>query len=89
MVKKGTQNDFVYGELGSLNCQYVQYFIIIKYWIKILHVNDNKYVKKVYNMLKYGFESNPDKKNWCSLLYSLLCSLGFNDAWLFIVFVTC
>jgi len=24
-----------------------------------------------------------DKKNWCSLLYGLLCTLGFNDAWLF------
>ena len=34
-------------------------------------------------MLKYDFESNPDKKNWCSLLYGLLCTLGFNDAWLF------
>ena len=37
----------------------------------------------MYNMLKYDFESNPDKKNWCSLLYDLLCTLGFNDAWLF------
>ena len=34
-------------------------------------------------MLKYDFESNLDKKNWCSLLYDLLCTLGFNDAWLF------
>ena len=41
-VKKCTQNDFVYGEHGLLNCQYVRYFIIIKYWVKILHANDNK-----------------------------------------------
>ena len=34
-------------------------------------------------MLKYDFESNPDKKNRCSLMYGLLCTLGFNDAWLF------
>jgi len=31
-------------------------------------------------MLKYDFESNPDNKKWCSLLYGLLCTLGFNDA---------
>jgi len=37
----------------------------------------------VYNLLKYDCESNPGKKNWCSLLYGLLCTLGFNDAWLF------
>ena len=42
-----------------------------------------KSLLKVYNMLKYDFESNPDKKNWCSLLYGLLCTLGFNDEWLF------
>ena len=34
-------------------------------------------------MLKYDFERNPDEKNWCSLLYGLLCTLGFNDVWLF------
>jgi len=45
-VKKCTQNDFVYGELGRMNWQYVRYLIIIKYWVKILHANDNKYVKK-------------------------------------------
>ena len=63
--------------------------IIITYWVKILHANDNKYVKKVYTMLKYDFESNPDKKNWCSLLYDLLCTLGFNykfDKFIFIIF---
>ena len=38
----------------------------------------------MYNMLKNDFESNPDKKKWCSLLYGLLCTLGFNDAWLFL-----
>ena len=47
-VKKCTQNDFVYGELGRMNCQYVRYFIIIRCWVKILHVNDNKYDKKTW-----------------------------------------
>ena len=61
----------MYGELGRMNCQYMLYFIIIKYRVKILHANDNKYVQKVYNMLKYDFESYPDKKNWCSLLYDV------------------
>jgi len=77
------ENDFVYGGLGRMNCQYVRYFTIINYWVKLLHANDNKYVKKVYNMLKYDSESNPDKKKWCSLLYGLLRTLGLTDAWLF------
>ena len=41
-----TKNDFVYGELGRFNCMYVRYFNVIKYWVKLLHANDNKYVKK-------------------------------------------
>ena len=46
VVKKCTQNDFVYGELGRMNCQYVGYFIMIKYWVNILHAHDTKYVTK-------------------------------------------
>ena len=46
-VKKCTQNDFVYGELGRLNFQYVRYFIIIKYWVKIVYAHDNMYFKSV------------------------------------------
>ncbi len=33
-VKKSTQNDFVYGELGRTPLLVVRYMIIIKYWIQ-------------------------------------------------------
>ena len=39
-VKKCTQTDVVYGELGRMNCQCARYFIIIRYWVKILHANE-------------------------------------------------
>ena len=42
---QGAQNDFVYGEVGRLNCQYVRYFIIIKYWVKY-------YMQTTISMLK-------------------------------------
>ena len=45
-VKICTLNDFVYRELGRMDCQYVRYFIIIKYWVKRVHAYDNNYVKK-------------------------------------------
>jgi len=41
-VKICTLDDFVYRELGRMNCQYVRYLIIIKYWVKRLHAYDNK-----------------------------------------------
>ena len=35
-VKKSTQNDFVYAELGKTSYLSKRYFMIIKYWFKIL-----------------------------------------------------
>jgi exonuclease III len=81
-VKKSTQNDFVYGELGRVSFQVLRHYNVLKYWIKIIHTKSNKYVYKVYNLLKTDFENHPNKANWCSLVKSLLCSLGFHDAWL-------
>lgn len=82
-VKKSTPNDFIYGELGRMPLQYNRYYDIINYWIKLLHTSENKYIKKVYLMLKSDIDQRPNIKNWCSLLRDLLCRLGFHDAWLF------
>jgi len=51
-VKRTTQNKFVYGELGRHTFQMFRYINTVKYWVKILHTDDNKYIRKVYNMLK-------------------------------------
>ena len=48
-VKKTTQNDLVYGELGREN--YATKRIIIKYWFKILQTPENKCSKIIYNMM--------------------------------------
>ena len=34
-VKKKTQNNYVYGELGGINFQTRRFFIILKYWLKL------------------------------------------------------
>ena len=81
-VKKTTQNDFVYGELGRTSYLARRYFIIVKYWFKILKAEDNKYIKIVYNMMLRDSEILPDKVNWVSLLRHLLMSLGFYEVWL-------
>ena len=76
-VKKSTQNDFVYGELGRTNYISKRYAIIIKYWFKILTAPENKYIKLVYNMMLSDLELFPNKVNWVSLVRHLLMSLGF------------
>jgi hypothetical protein len=81
-VKKTTQNDFVYGELGRTSLKCTHFLNIIKFWIKIIHSHENKYVHRVYHMLKNDYENFPNRLNWCSSLKELLCTLGFFDAWL-------
>lgn len=81
-VKKSTQNDFVYGELGRTSYLTKRYPFIIKYWFKILSVPNNKYIKKVYNLMLMDLELLPNKVNWASLLRNLLMSLGFHEVWL-------
>jgi len=82
-VKKCTQNDFVYGEVGRINYQSRRYLNIIKYWVKLLRTPDNKFIKKIYLTLLNDSIVYPLKKNWCTLLKDLLSNLGFYDAWLF------
>ena len=53
---------------------------IVKCWVKILHTDDNKYITKVYNMLRSDMEVYPDKPNLCTLLKHVLCTLVMYDA---------
>ena len=82
-VKKTTQNDFIYGELGRCTFRTIRLYNIIKYWLKVINCENNKYVSKIYFMLKNDLELFPNKINWCTLVKDLLCTLGFYDAWLF------
>ena len=50
-LKKATQNDFIYGELGRTSCQTKRFVRIINYWFKILEAHETKYVKIVYNTM--------------------------------------
>ena len=83
MLKRSTQNDFIYGEMGRMCLQKYRLFIIIKYWIRILHSGDNKYIKKIYLMLKNDCETIMNRINWCSLIRNALYNLDFGDAWLY------
>ena len=81
-VKKSTQNDIIYGEFGRTTYQTKCFFIIIKYWFKILSAYNNKYIKIVYELLLRDIERLPGKVNWASLVRHLLMTLGFHDVWL-------
>ena len=81
-LKQCTQNDFVYGDFGTCSFHCRRLFIIIRYWLKVITCNENKYIKHIYNMMLSDIESMPESENWAMLVKRLLCSLGFNNVWL-------
>lgn len=81
-VKQSTQNNFIYGELGRTNYQTKRYHKIIKYWLKIITSEDNKYINYIYEIMLDDIDSNQRKNNWARMVKNLLGSLGFNEVWL-------
>ena len=81
-VKSTTQNDFVYGELGRMNYYTHRLYNIIKYWLKIINCNDNKYIKYVYKFMLNDIHRNPNIKNWANMVKNTLSNLGFYNVWL-------
>ena len=82
-VKRSTQNDFVYGELGRTSLTYSRLVQIIKYWFKILTCDKTKYIKGIYDMMIEDMNRRPNKQNWASSVQHLLESLGFNNVCMF------
>ena len=78
-VKKTTQNNFVYGELGRINFQTRRFFIILKYWLKIVNTDENKFIKCIYQTMLTDIDINDRKTNWALLVKKLLSNLGFYE----------
>ena len=45
-IKRSSQNDFVYGELGRAPLQNKVFFSVVNFWFKILEAEENKYVTR-------------------------------------------
>ena len=50
-VKRITQNDLVYGDLGRVTLQVYIFQSIVKYWFKILECENTKYIKFAYELM--------------------------------------
>ena len=81
-VKRTTQNDFVYGELGRVTLQVYIFQSIVKYWFKILEFENAKYIKFAYQLMLSDLHRKPNSVNWASTVKELLSSMGFYEVWL-------
>ena len=76
-IKRTTQNDFVYGELGRVTLQVNIFQSIIKYWLKIVECENTKYLKFAYEFMLSDLERKPNTVYLASKVKDLLSSLGF------------
>ena len=80
-VKRSTQNDFVYGELGRVPLQIKIFYSVINCWFKILEVEENRYIRYAYQLMLNDIENKPNCVNWAARVKFLLSSLGFYEVW--------
>ena len=80
-VKRTTQNDFVYGELGRSTIQNKVLYSIMVYWFRILESQDTKFIKLAYQVMLNDIELSHNCVNWASNVKVLLSSLGFHEVW--------
>ena len=67
----------IYAETGRFPLAIDINVQIIKYWLKILRMESNSYVKLVYNEML----QDPTKHKWIKYVKTFLCSSGFSGAW--------
>ena len=80
-VKRSTQNDFVYGELGRINNQSRRFIAIIKNWLKVISSDETKYINQIYKMMLNEIDLNPLKQNWALSVKHLMSRFGFIEVW--------
>ena len=71
----------ILGELGRIDCQSRRYINIVKFWLKIVHTEERKYISSTYNMKLNDIELRPNKQNWASMIKHLLSRLGIFEVW--------
>ena len=55
----------------------IRIYSAVKFWLKILGVNERKYINVVYKLMLSDLTLHPNKTSWASLMRDTLSRLGF------------
>ena len=58
-----------------------RYFRILKYWVRILEMDNTRYVKAMYRQMYYDHICH-QWSNWCGLVEKMLNELGMGNYWI-------
>ena len=76
-VKIQTQNNFVYGELGRTSLITKRAINVIRYWLKIIQLENHKYVKCIYSHMCENLINKQNNHSWAKSVCNQLQTLGF------------
>ena len=82
-VRKSTNLSGLYGELGRFPLIISRQTSMIRYWIKLLTLNDSCLPKKIYCMLKNDTDNGRTYNglNWAYQIKSMLDRIGLSNIW--------
>jgi len=66
VVRGQTQNNFVYGELGRTSLKPRRVVNVIRYWLKIVQLDNTKFARKMYSLMYRNLDNNPTHMSWAS-----------------------
>jgi len=80
-VSRMTTREVIQGELGLQSMRSRRIFLRIKFWIKIINMNPNRLVYKVYKERREELIAGgmKDKNNWCYWTWQALKALYLED----------
>ena len=78
-VGLGSCNDSILGDMGRFPIYILSVKRCISYWLRLLKLPNNRYVKLCYNMLKYY--DSIGHKNWVTNIRNVLYTNGFGYIW--------
>ena len=55
---------------------------VLKYWLKVVQLDDTNYVNIVYNVMYKDPAIKQNSKSWATSVRHLLQSIGFNNVWM-------
>ena len=78
-VSQKASNCAVLGDCGRYPLLLITWKQVIKYWLKVLRMSNDRHVKKCYDMLLY-FDTL-GYNNWASVVKHILAINGFMYIW--------
>jgi len=74
-------NDAIVGELGWMSMRGRRMLLRLSYWGKVLAMDGQRWVKRVYEHGRARLEGNANANTWCKLTREWLLELGLDAEW--------